>query len=354
MLHILLTVLKIIGIILLVIIGLILLIAACLLFVPFRYGAFVKCDESNRYQPEAKVSVTYLLRIVSVSLIYREKNLKKEIRLFGFLLNGFGKKKKKDGDDLASGDDFEDVSSRKKSGLLKKLKRKKGSVKKKKQKKQEEKLSEEDVFLEVYHAEEHQAGGISDEQEIEVVSDSDWEKASVESGPDESAETKQEKKTFILFRILEKIWSIPQKIKFKFFDICDKIKGIREKIKKVRGKAGDLKSFINDENTKVSVSVLKKELIKTLKYISPRKIKGYLYFGFEDPSMTGKVLGVVYAVIRGGMKQFHIYPDFDRKRLETDLAITGRIRLYFFVLLVIRLYRNRDVRTFYDRTKELR
>ena len=63
MLHILLLILKVIGIILAVIVGIILLLAAIFLFVPIRYDISAKCDGSVEGL-KAKIKVTWLLHLV--------------------------------------------------------------------------------------------------------------------------------------------------------------------------------------------------------------------------------------------------------------------------------------------------
>lgn len=97
MLHIVLMILKIIGIILLVLIGLILLLLACVLFVPVRYGAYVKYDQIKGSQ-DIKVKVTYLLHIVTANFYIKDKKLVKELRLFGIKTGFLDKNDKNNGD----------------------------------------------------------------------------------------------------------------------------------------------------------------------------------------------------------------------------------------------------------------
>ncbi|MCR5468572.1 MAG: hypothetical protein K6F37_06395 [Lachnospiraceae bacterium] len=93
MLGILITVLKIIGIVLLVIIGLVLAILLCLLFVPLRYGIWVNSTEDSGWNVSGKF--TYLLHMLSLSLAY-EENLRFRFKLFGFtVLSSDSKPKKK-------------------------------------------------------------------------------------------------------------------------------------------------------------------------------------------------------------------------------------------------------------------
>lgn len=86
MLHIILGILKIIGVLLLVILLLILLLLSFLLFSPVRYGMSGEFYEEVR----GEVRVSWLFRIFSVSASFMGKNVKYSIKIFGFPL---GRKK---------------------------------------------------------------------------------------------------------------------------------------------------------------------------------------------------------------------------------------------------------------------
>ena len=86
MIHILLTILKIIGIILLVIIGLILAILLCVLFVPVRYKAKIDYQEGK---PDISVNVSYFLHAISVNLDSRQNFLGIQMKLM--IIPGMGR-----------------------------------------------------------------------------------------------------------------------------------------------------------------------------------------------------------------------------------------------------------------------
>ena len=88
MIHIILLILKIIGIILLVLAGLLLLATGTVLFVPLRYRA-----EGEVYgNLKAKGRVTWLFHLISVTASYEEE-LKISVKICGFPLGRKGKKK---------------------------------------------------------------------------------------------------------------------------------------------------------------------------------------------------------------------------------------------------------------------
>ena len=76
----LLTILKIIGIVLLVILGIMLFLLAVLLFVPVRYS--VKGTVDNNITAEGKIS--WLCSILRYDFTFQEQELNGEVRIFGF------------------------------------------------------------------------------------------------------------------------------------------------------------------------------------------------------------------------------------------------------------------------------
>ena len=320
MLHILLTILKIIGIILLAIIGLILLICLCILFVPIRYSARVKYNETNNIC----VRVTYLFRLISIKYSLIGKDKKISIKIFGIDINRFKRKKKN-----------------KKSG-----KKSKGNDKKKNKSEGQDlfdEINDEENSVEIFEeVKEERYIDKADEdlkkaakENMKVQDDDVLEEESEEDVNSKIQSSVRKEKISLYQKIKNKIISLKNKIIYRFKSICGKIKKAISKIK-------DFKEFIRDEHTKRVFVLVKGELVKFLKYIRPRKVKGYFNFGFDDPSTTGKVLGLYYAIMKKSPKKFKINPDFENKRLETDLYLKGRIRLYYLVYIILKIYFNKD------------
>ena len=114
------------------------------------------------------------------------------------------------------------------------------------------------------------------------------------------------------------------KIPFTISSLCDKL----EKIKKVWGVLKEVKPL----------------LLKILKHIAPRKVDGYLAFGFEAPSQTGMLLGLLGALCIPIPKGLRIEPDFQEKKLECDLKIKGRIEIIVLLVNGCRLLKNKKIR----------
>lgn len=320
MLHILLTILKIIGIILLAIIGLVLLICLCVLFVPIRYSARVKYNETN----DICVRVTYLLRLISIKYAMIGKDKKISIKIFGIDINRFKRKKKN-----------------KKSG-----KKSKGNDKKKNKSEGQDlfdEINDEENSVDIFEeVKEERYIDKADEdlwkaakENMKVQDDDILEEVSEEDVNSKIQSSVKKEKISIYQKIKNKIISIKNKIIYRFKSICGKIRKTISKIK-------DFKEFINDEHTKRVFVLVKGELFKLIKYIRPRKVKGYLKFGFADPSTTGKALGIYFAIMKKSPKKFSINPDFENKIFETDLFLKGRIRLYYVIYILIKIYLNKD------------
>lgn len=308
----LLTVLKIIGIILLSLLGLVLFLLVIVLFAPIGYDVEGIYDDDNR--PLVNVHAHWLLRIIRYRFTLKGKEKEQELKLLFFTL--MPKKEKEE-----------------KPKKTKKKKKKKPAEKNRKDRSEKEKTKD----------------GIALEAETaETVSTGDNEEAFArleqklsEDIPETDEEKAPEKERVSIFK---KISDACDKIKYKFTDICDKIKDGRMK-------AEDLISKYSDERTKNAVIELWIVLKRLLWHIRPRRFKAYLHYGMEDPSQTGEIFGIYnsfYPIHRGKPV---VIPDFDNKCLDGNMTIRGHIQLFFVVTALIRLYFNKDVRRLYDMIK---
>lgn len=307
MLHILFLILKIIGIILAVLLGLVLLLICIVLFVPVRYKANVqKAGEKI----VGRVRVSWLFHGVTVTLDYRDKKMDTVIRVLGINLQWlkeiFPKKgkepeviEKKTAEESMSGTgDIQDTGS---------------SVR----------ISANDSELTKIkkEASEHKISGEQSE-----IDDGMNRKTSELTNYNKDVGTR--KKTFVLIPLaFRKIVGI---IRF-IFSIPAKITGIIRKIsltiKNICAKINYWKTFLDDKRTKAALSCIKDRLIRILKHVLPRRLKGELRYGFEDPCTTGQVLAGICMFYPVYQKHINIYPDFENEVLEGHLDLKGRIHI---------------------------
>lgn len=134
-----------------------------------------------------------------------------------------------------------------------------------------------------------------------------------------------------------KIEQITEKIKCTYHKFCDKINEITEKKDK-------MSDFLTDETHKNAFLKLKNEAFHLLKKLKPKKIQGEITFGFEDPSLTGRLLAWISMIYPWIGEHTDITPDFEHRTLSGDLSIRGRLYVITPVVTAIRLILSKAVR----------
>lgn len=342
MLHILLLILKIIGIVLLCILGVLILGIVCALFVPVRYRIEVARKEGEGEPPvTATVKITWLLHFVNV-LIRFTGNLSVRARLLIFTVFRLPKREKRGG--------------RAKEG---ESGRRKGKKKRKK-----EKAPERASAVET-EPEGREAGDLTEEKRY--IEEKQTEKETIfpemtggdeKEGAHKTAEEKtgepDKKPTLwdklraipeILRSIFAKIKSIFENIQYTIQNICDKIKSVSDTIEYYRG-------VIAGEAFQHSFALCKKELWSIARSLKPDKFEAALVVGTDDPAATGEILavcGMLYPILG---PQVNVAGDFEGKRLEGRVFIKGKLRLFTFVRTAVRIYFNKDIRKLYGLLKK--
>ena len=339
MLHVLLLILKIIGWILLGIIGLLLLLVILILFCPIRYQADISYQGGKTLQAKAKVR--YL--ILSVRVLYdqsREKDkLKQEIRLLWFRI---GKKKAEEAErevehhaDEGFDDAWDDIdvdSDMDSDDVVRKMSEK--------SQKHTEKTLEKPTGESGKTITEIPTITLPDEEE-DTEPDEEPQIFDLDE-PDDLPE--EEKKRTGRLKIvclqvwekLKKIWIFirnhtPGKVAER---VADKIE---RKTAAAKKKLRRLQKFWNLSCTVKTREYLKKYIPRTLKHILPRKVKGYVHYGMDEPYKTGQVTGYLSLLPFVYQKGLSMQPDFEQKVLELDVKLKGRIRLGYLLRIVLNI-----------------
>ena len=316
----LLTILKIIGIVLLVILGIMLFLLAVLLFVPVRYS--VKGTVDNNITAEGKIS--WLCSIFRYDFTFQEQDLSGEVRIFGFR----PKKKErvseeeleevvvpevKDGveevvSDLVSSAGEEDDSE--------------GKISKSVIESDSDKISPEEA-----------AGRREQNPEMDFHTGRQNRKS--------SGKNSQPSKKNIFVRIWGKIKSFMKKIKNFFIGIEKRLISFRDFVTK-------LKEIVTDTKNQYAVRRLWEELLYLLKHFGFRKIHTELTFALADPALTGQVLGILCMMPFLYQYDFHIFPDFESESyyIRGSYDVKGRIQLIFLLVTAIRLLADKEIRSF--------
>lgn len=317
MLHILLTILKVIGIIILVLISLVILIIAAILFVPIRYSIDAIYDRKVK-NLDFKIKITYLLHLISVKYIYKDDGL--SIKIFGIKTHFFDKETKAMEEKINKETKmFEKMSSEIKDNMT----------------------EMPDVYEQLKKIDEERDRLAENVNKKEENIENNNKNNDTEENTEEFIKVEKQN---IFSRIYSKIKAIIIKIKYRFIKFCDTIKKICKNV-------NDLKEFISDDNTKEAFGFLKKEALILLKHIRPRRIKGYVHFGFDNPSYTGNLLGLIYMILRGSPKEFRINPDFENKVFDGEIHAKGRIQCYLLLIIGIRLYKNDKLKLLLERRR---
>ncbi len=350
MLHILLLILKIIGIVLLCILGLLLLGIACALFVPVRYRIEAVRREGEGEPPVVvTVKVTWLLHFVNV-LVRFNGSLSARARLLFITVFRLPKKEKRGCRDKTDGKKRRKEEAREpdqpKGG---ETERKAAETTVTAHRKEAEKTPEEEgngKTVEERNVEIQQTGkgrmsaeaAEGDEREAAREGDAESDKKpgfldKLRTVPD------------ILRRIFAKIKDIFENIQYTIQNICDKIRSVLDNIVYYRG-------VIEGETFQRSYALCKKELRAIVKSLKPNKFEAAFVVGTDDPASTGEILavcGMLYPILG---PQVNVVGDFERKRLEGRVFIKGKLRLFTFIRVAVRIYFNKDIRKLYGLLKK--
>ena len=142
-------------------------------------------------------------------------------------------------------------------------------------------------------------------------------------------------------------------IKDGISDTIDKVKRIKSKGEEAYKKGKRVKKLLDATATKNTLSLAKKQIFKIIKHILPRRIRGYVHYGLDDPSTTGEILAVISAFYPVISPHLEIVPDFNDKVLEADVHIKGRIHLIYIVGAALRILISPDTIRTIKRTKRV-
>lgn len=337
MLHIILLILKIIGIVIACIIGLILLLICSVLFVAFRYSGKVKFDK----QVEYSLCGHWLLWAVSFKVEGRQTEPRIIVRLFGYpLIDTARLKKEKAAAENEKAKKTEKPEKSVAGAIDKKPEKTENPEKTETAVKAEkvEKTQQKEIVKSTEPSIEVQAEGLPEESAVEKNS---VKQASVENKESDAKVRNQTtapaSKPSLGARISGIKDKIIGKIKKKIAAIKAKLRKIGNIFKKLKNKKEKFEAIFLSKEGRATIRRIKVQAFKILKHLKFKKLRGRLHFGFDDPAITGKVLGMVsilYPIYRGSLK---LEPDFNRAAIDGELYIRGRIRLFNLLLPVAKV-----------------
>lgn len=315
------SVLKWLGIILLVIVGLVVVIAVCLLFVPVRYSVYLEHQEEWLVKGRA----SWLLHLLHLSFLVEGGQESHTMRILGIRFDTGGRRRK---------------SKRKSVERRRKKQKEKDLQVEERSHKEIPQKNQENVFQE--KLEESSSKEVSRQKPVK-------------GGEGDHQEPVPKKKT--LFQRIREFFLPIQQVFVKIYKCIRTIwkflwEGPSDAVK--RKKPVLIKEILQDSNTTALWRLVWENIATLWKHSSPRRLKGRIRFGTSDPCTTGQILGAVgvgYGLLGRGVQ---ITPDFENTVLEGNLELEGRIQIFVLLLIAKRVFLSDEWRCFKKQTDQLK
>ncbi len=297
------TILKVIGIILLVVLALILTALLCVLFVPVKYRAVGSFDNTDI---RAKAHASWLFHLFALHIEYADET-DGYIRLV-FVKKGLFADSLGDNYEAFNDDVMDDAAKTE----------------------TEDKVSENTGDESKIPAEESEH--VADDQiENESTARTHNEYRSV---TDENQHIKQQTKP-----THKRTYKKPHKKQFK------------DKSEKIKNSIYKLKREYSDERNKAAFLHLKKELFIILKRICPRRLKLTMVYSTGSPDTTGISLGILACFPVGYTNRWRITPDFESEKpyAKGSFDIKGHVIVISILAATLRILFDKNCRRLYNR-----
>lgn len=307
---ILLTILKVLGILLLVLLGVALALILAVLFVPIRY----RLEGAYEDMYHLRVRAGWILSILCFQYELDKETQGGRLRLFGIPIMRFG-------------DEADDADGKEKKAAAEKEEDLKEDPKK-------EDLTEETALA-------------SQGKQIHSITDTEQNKASDEA----DIAQKQERRSG---QPKEK----PQKLQWK------KKSGSRKKPKKKSGsktswikkgktaiqnviaKCSRFRKLIFTEENKASVSLVLREIRYLLRHYGFRKVSGEVRFSAGDPALTGECLGFISMFPFFYRDKRTLIPDFlsEEFYIKGHGKVAGKVRMIHLIRSILHIWQDKNIR----------
>lgn len=131
--------------------------------------------------------------------------------------------------------------------------------------------------------------------------------------------------------------------KDKFISVMDKITGFLHSA----GEKVSAAAVWLDEDHRRLIAFLWTNGLSILKKVKPKHIEADVSGGTGDPSSTGMIVGIASMILGfTGLDTVRLQPDFEEKRIDADVNVSGYFFVFPVVWIALRIYRNKDFRKF--------
>ena len=327
MISVVLTVLKILGIIILSVIGLVLVLVLLICISPVRY----KVDGKYYDRPDGKLTVSWLLHILHATAGYDGNGLIYKVRVFGIPVLK-SKPKSENPCEKAKASTEAGRNPGEKAEASTEAGRNPGE--KAEASTEAVRNPDEKAEASTEAVREEKTQDSSENEAKEAGEDSQQAEGEKQPEPDESTSSEEEDEDWLGFidKMNDAWYEKKEKLFQKLEELEDKVNDIRKKLR-----------LITSERTEAAVKHVLKKVFRILKSIMPRKLRGHVTFGMENPADTGTVLGVLAATLPIHKNQLKIDPVFTEKILEGEAFLKGRISIGFILCCAVGIILNKNV-----------
>lgn len=153
---------------------------------------------------------------------------------------------------------------------------------------------------------------------------------------------------------LKGLMQIPKKIADTFKKVSDVVKKIFAAVRSGKEKAVLVKEFVFGRECLDFVCVVRDNVLHLWRHIKPKLLRIDMTIGFDDPAVTGQVLGVIAAFCGAAGIMPCVTPDFEKRVFESDIEIKGRVTVFVLLKILIKVYFCEELKEFKKSYKSIR
>lgn len=136
-------------------------------------------------------------------------------------------------------------------------------------------------------------------------------------------------------------------------NFCDRLKDIRDQAERIKAKKEKLEAFWNASHVERARELAWKELLYLFRHTKPRRISGFVRFGFDDPALTGYAMAAYGVLHPIWVPQVSVEPDFENEVFDCRVELRGKVRVWRFAWAAAKLFFSKDVRRAVKGAKKL-
>lgn len=337
MIHIILAILKIVGILLAVLLGLVLLILLTVLFLPLRYRMYAE-KHGELKKSTANVSVSWLFGILKIKAGCRDGQIFLVLQIFGKKI------------DLAKRNtgQTENPSEEAENNEIKNCETEKT-----------EDVSEEKKALQVLE-EKKPEEKTKPETESSSETETQENKALESETPDgerselQAEDAAEPEKRHRFFNIIEKVCMQIEKIRDRITAAKEQAKKTIRSITRSKETLKRYLDFLRSDLSREVYQILKGHLFYLLGHIRPRKVRGRVHYGFGDPALTGEFTGILYLILPAKCGKLDLEPDFEDLICEGEVSVLGHIRICHLARTGAKIFFDKKLKIYWKRFRRLR